>query len=66
MPNCLSAAKRLRQAESHRLRNKARKTELKTIREIAFGQTSGSSRQGLSRYTMAVIGFPMCGLGAGA
>jgi len=33
MPNCLSAAKRLRQAETRRLRNKARKTELKTIRK---------------------------------
>lgn len=33
MPNCLSAAKRLRQAEAHRLRNKSRKTELKTIRK---------------------------------
>lgn len=33
MPNCLSAAKRLRQTEKRRLRNKARKTELKTIRK---------------------------------
>ncbi|MDA3962115.1 MAG: 30S ribosomal protein S20 [Planctomycetota bacterium] len=33
MPNCLSAAKRLRQTEKRRVRNKARKTELKTIRK---------------------------------
>ena len=31
MPNSASAAKRLRQNETRRLRNKARKTELKTL-----------------------------------
>ncbi len=33
MPNNASAAKRLRQSETRRVANKARKTELKTIRK---------------------------------
>lgn len=48
MPNSASAAKRLRQAETRRLRNKARKTEIKTIRKkllraIHDGDSNGAA-----------------------
>lgn len=45
MPNTPSAAKRLRQTEKRRLRNKARKTELKTISK-KFLRAVHDGRQG--------------------
>lgn len=52
MPNSKSAAKRLRQSETARVANKARKTELKTIRKKllrAIHDNEGEAAQELYR-----------------
>ncbi len=58
MPNSKSAAKRVRQNEKRRIRNKMRKTELKTLaRRVEFELNAGrveEARTAYRRYTKRV------------